>query len=290
VALPRKPIAESVLETSTENVYWDRFNMHDVYWFVLLGLLAGFSAGLLGIGGGSITVPLLFFILRSKNLPTTDLMQIVIGTTFAAMCLNSLVSMITHHVLRNIRWKMFLPMLPALIIGPIVGSLIATHLSGDILRYAFGIFQCLMALYFILPIKIEEDPDHYPSPLVLNLACFLIGTVGSILGIGGGILLVPFLAFLRVPLKKAIGTSSAATFVMISLSAVCYFLLGMNENIGGKGEVGFIYIPAFLAIGLSSVAGAPVGAYLVQFLPTQPLKKIFAIAQAALGIILITQS
>ena len=264
--------------------------MQEIYWFILLGLLAGFSAGLLGIGGGSITVPLLFLILQSKNFFSADLMQLVIGTTFAAMCLNSLVSMITHHALKNIRWKMFLSMLPALIAGPITGSLIAIHLSDVILRYTFGIFQCLMALYFILPIKIEEDADHHPSPLALNMACFVIGMVGSILGIGGGILLVPFLAFLRVPLKKAIGTSSAATFVMIFLSAVCYFLLGLNKNIDGTGEVGFIYIPAFLAIGLSSVAGAPVGAYLVQFLPTQPLKKIFAVAQAALGIILITQS
>jgi len=264
--------------------------MSDLYAFILLGLLAGFSAGLLGIGGGSITVPILFFILRKINLPHVDLMQVVIGTTFAAMCLNSLVSMITHHFLRNIRWKLFFMMLPALIIGPIVGSLIATHLNDTILRYLFGSFQCLIALYFFLPIKLQEEGTDLPSPIVLNSACFAIGTIGSILGIGGGILLVPFLSFLKIPLKKAIGTSAAATFIMIFLSTICYFLLGLNEQTVGTEEVGFVYLPAFLGIGLSSVVGAPIGAYLVQFLPTQPLKKIFAIAQAALGIILITQS
>ncbi len=265
--------------------------MSELYWFVLLGLLAGFSAGLLGIGGGSITVPILFFILHSKNiLPTADLMQIVIGTTFAAMCLNSLISMVTHYAFGNIRWKLFLTMLPALIIGPIIGTLIATHLNGEILGYLFGSFQCLIAIYLFLPFKPKEDPTHHPSPLILNGCCLLIGALGSILGIGGGILLVPFLSFLKVPLKRAIGTSAAATFIMISLSTLCYFFLGMNERFGGAEEVGFIYVPAFLAIGLSSVAGAPIGAYLVQFIPTQPLKRIFAIAQAVLGIVLITQS
>ncbi len=262
----------------------------DIYIFILLGFVAGLSGGLLGIGGGSITLPILYFVLRDKGLfPQDDLMQVVIGTTFAAMCMNSLVSLITHHLLTNVRWKMFLTMLPSLVLGPFIGAVIANHLQSGLLRYGFGIFQCLIAAYFFLPRQstAEDAHDYAPSPITLNIAALLIGTIGSILGIGGGVLLVPFLIFLKVPLRRAIGTSAAATFVMISLAALTYLFLGIERQVGPEETMGFIYLPAFLAIGLSSVAGAPLGAYLVQFIPTGPLKKIFAVAQAALGISLI---
>jgi len=258
----------------------------EILLFTVLGLFAGVSGGLLGIGGGSITLPILYVLLKNTALfPQEHLMQVTIGTTFAAMALNALVSFITHHLLDNIRWPLFLTMLPWLIIGPIAGAVIAMHLHGDLLRYGFGLFQCLISIYFLISLRISSEKAHHYtlSPFVLNTALLIISTLGSILGIGGGVLLMPFLIFFNMPFRFAIGTSSAATFVMISLAALSYFVIGSLHS----EQHGFIYLPAFLAVGLSSVAGAPIGAYLVQFIPVTPLKKIFAVAQAALGIFLI---
>ncbi len=262
----------------------------DILWFILLGLVAGLTGGLLGIGGGSVTLPLLYFLLKNKGLPYEELMQIVIGTTFAAMCLNAFVSFITHHFLGNVRWKVLFSMLPGVILGPIIGAFISVHLTGDILRYAFGFFQCALAVYLLWPSKPEEPVGHHPPPIILNIAGLFIGIIGSILGIGGGVLMIPLLIFLRFPLKKSIGTSAASTFVMIGLATLCYYFFGLAEEPTIREQAGFIYVPAFIAIGMSSVIGAPIGAYCTKFLHTDHLKKVFAVVQAALGISLIVFS
>jgi uncharacterized membrane protein YfcA len=260
-------------------------DMAEFYIFIALGLVAGLGAGLLGIGGGSISLPVLYFILRDLGLPSDTLMQVVIGTTFAAMTMNALVSMLTHHFLSNISWKVFVSMLPGLILGPIVGAFIASMLHSYILRYAFGIVQCLLAIYFLTPHK-EQDP-YQPAPILLNIASFIIGTVGSILGIGGGAFLVPTLMYLNFPMKRAIGTSAAGTFLMISLATICYLYFGLSRETHAQTQAGFLYLPALLPLGLSSVIGAAIGAYFMKFVPINPLRKIFAIVQAALGLILI---
>ena len=256
--------------------------MAEFYIFLALGLVAGLGAGLLGIGGGTITLPILYFLLRDLGLPSDTLMQVVIGTTFAAMTMNALVSMLTHHFLSNVSWKVIVTMLPGLILGPIVGAFIASVLHSYILRYAFGAVQCLLAIYFFTPHK-EQDP-YQPAPILLNIASFVIGTIGSILGIGGGAFLVPTLMYLNFPMKRAIGTSAAGTFLMISLATVCYLFFGLSREAHAEGQAGFIYLPALLPLGISSVVGAALGAYFMKYVPINPLRKIFALVQAGLGL------
>jgi len=260
----------------------------DIALFALVGIVAGFFGGLLGIGGGSITLPLLYFILAPLGLPDSDLMHIVIGTTFAAMVFNAGASTYFHHMLGNVQWKLMATLLPSLIVGPILGSYVSTSLSGSTLRFAFGIFQLLLAVYFLLPRhKKVEVVDKTPNLLLLNIAAFVIGGIGSILGIGGGIIMVPFLDMMGMPMKKAIATSAFTSCIMLLVSALSFLALGLKYPLNLPNHVGFIYLPAFFAIGLFSLIGAPLGVKVVHLLPVPALKRIFAVALAILGVLLI---
>lgn len=258
--------------------------------FAVIGIIAGFFGGLLGIGGGSVTLPLLFFVLRPLGLADDDLMHIVIGTTFASMFFNAAASTYFHHMRGNIRWKITLALLPSLVLGPILGSYVATSLQGHVLRICFGMFQILMAAYFLLPRhKKVEVIDKTPHPLLLNVVAFTIGGIGSILGIGGGIIMVPFLDMMGMAIKKAIATSAFTSCIMLLVSAISFLLLGLDNPISLPHHIGFIYIPAFIVIGFFSVLGAPIGVRVVHLMPILPLKRLFAVALAVLGILLILE-
>ncbi len=260
----------------------------DLIAFILLGFVSGFFGGLFGVGGGSITVPILFFLLGYLGLPNRELMHIVVGTTFAAMMCNAIAALYFHHIHQNVQWKIVFNMLPSLVLGPILGSMIATSLNEQILRYCFGCFQCLTAIYFFWPYHRQQEPhDRHPHPLVLNSIAIVIGAVGSILGIGGGILMVPLLTILRVSMRKAIGTSAATSFVMISMSAISFFILGLKAPVQIPYCIGYVYLPAFIAIGISSTISAPLGVKFMKILPIPPLKKAFAAVLATLGILMI---
>jgi len=262
----------------------------DWLYFAFIGCLAGFFGGLLGIGGGSVTLPLLFFALKKFNLPDSDLMHIVLGTTFASMILNSATAVYFHSKRGFLPWKIVFTVLPSAILGPILGSYVATLLSGPTLRFSFGIFQVLLAIYFFLPrhkrIEVIDKPLH---PLALNIPTFIIGTIGGILGIGGGIIMVPFLEMMGVYLKKAIGAAACTSCVMLTSSALGFLAWGLNEPPLLPYQVGFIYLPAFMIIALFSILTSFLGVQVVHRLQVLSLKRIFSIALAILGILVIVK-
>jgi uncharacterized membrane protein YfcA len=264
-------------------------SLFDIAAFAVIGLLTGFFGGLLGIGGGSITVPLLFFVMNSWGLSDTDLMHIVIGTTFASMVFNSALAVYSHHRKTRMPWKFFLVFLPGMILGPIIGSYVSTELAGPTLRFAFGIFQVLMAIYFLMPHhkRVEVTEEKKPNHFLLNITAFTVGGIGSVLGIGGGILMVPFLDMMGLSMKKAILIGSMTSCTVAIVSSASFLLLGLNTPVELAYSVGFIYLPAFIIIGLFSIVTIPLGVHLAHRIPVLPLKRIFASALAILGILLI---
>ena len=257
-------------------------------YFALIGSVAGFFGGLLGIGGGSITVPLLFFALQPLGLSDTDLMHVVLGTSFAAMVFNTIASTFFHHQKGYLPWKIVTPLVPAIVLGPLLGSFIATLLEGDVLRFSFGLFQIAIAIYFFLPKhKKVEIVDKKPHPAILNSVAFVIGGVGSILGIGGGIIMVPFLDMMGMTMKKAIATSAFTSCITLLVSAISFLVLGLKNPISIPSHIGFIYLPAFVIIAIFAMLTSPLGVRVVHKLPILPLKRVFAIALALLGLLII---
>lgn len=252
--------------------------------YAFVGVAAGLLAGLLGIGGGLVTVPALFLLFHLMDFPSTHLMQVAVGTSLAAMVFTASSSAWSHHLLRGINWSFFRVLSPGIVLGAIVGAVVADSISSRSLQIVFGISESLIGIYFILPHQnLEESNIIFPGrPLLFLVLGIGIGFISSILGIGGGIVTVPLLVASRVPLKNAISTSAATGLLIAWVSAVSFLILGLKQ-VTFSETVGYVYIPAFFCIGITATFTAPYGARLAYSLPTETLRRLFGIVLIIVG-------
>jgi uncharacterized membrane protein YfcA len=258
--------------------------------FFVLGLCAvgaftGFCAGLLGISGGVITVPLLTLMFHSLDFPKTDVIYFAIGTSFAATVFSALSSTLAYQRRGNVLWSVFRTLLPGIVLGSVAGAIISQFLSGNLLMKLFGIFECLIGFYFLFAFK-AELAARIPSPFILRLISFGVGMISNILGIGGGTFVAPTLMAFHIPTQKAIGTSSASGLIISFLGAICYLIYGLEEPIHYPYTVGYLYVPAFLIISLMTFLIAPLGTRVAHSISTKRLRTIFAIVLIVVGILM----
>jgi len=256
--------------------------MQEIIYLLLSGAIAGLLAGLLGVGGGIIIVPVLVWILHTHpTIPTTSLMQIAIGTSLATIVITSTSSILAHHRRGAIRWPIMKQLTPGLIIGVWLGALIADNLPSDTLRVIFAIFILIIAAQ--LSFGAQPAPHRQlPAWPGMSSTGLLIGTISAIVGIGGGSLTVPFLVWCNVPIRNAVATSAACGFPIAFAGALGFIITGWNMAIPYSS--GYIYWPAFLAIASTSLLFAPLGAQLTHTIPVTTLKKFFAGFLALVGI------
>lgn len=250
---------------------------------LLVGIGAGIIGGLLGIGGGVITIPCLYLIFLWLDYPAESLMRLSIGTSLAAMVFNTLSATYAHHRKQGVLWPLFKKMAIGLTLGAILGALLATWLPDVFLEVFFGIFLCLLAISFLKGGIPDLGFSQVPSPIVLNFFSFCIGILSSILGIGGGALTVPLLLAFQIEDKQAIGTSAATTVLVSALGTISYAIFGWNAALPA-GNIGYINIPAFLIVGLTSFLIAPYGVKLTHQLSPIRIRKIFAYVLIGTGL------
>ena len=242
--------------------------------FLIVGLAAGFISGLLGIGGGMIVVPSLLVTFYLLSLYPDNAMQTAIGTSLAAMVLTAWSSAWAHW--KHVNLSLFKALAPGIIFGAIVGAIIAHLLPTKHLQFVFGIFICLFGIYFLLTAKIQEiESKTQPHYLILSIIGVAIGAISSILGIGGGIITVPLLTFFGASLKHAISTSAVTGFLIAFFGAM------------HSCSTGYVYIPAFIIIGLAAAMMAPLGAKFAYTTSPIILKRVFGIYQIAIGLLMI---
>ncbi len=251
--------------------------------YIFIGIAAGVLGGLLGIGGGIITVPCLYYVFYLLDYPYAYLMHLAIGTSLAAMILNTAASTWAHHKRKSVMWNVFKRMAPGLFTGSILGAILVQWLPEKGLMIFFGIFLCSLAINFWRKSPDIEESYRLPKAPILLLWSSAIGSISNILGIGGGTLIVPFLTAFKVPAKKAIGTSAACSFLVTSIGAISYLFLGLR-NVQLPEDVGYIDMPAFITVGVVSFLMAPIGVKWVHMLPVTQIRKIFAIILVATGI------
>jgi uncharacterized membrane protein YfcA len=240
----------------------------------LIGAVSGVMAGLLGIGGGLITVPCLFFLFSLLQFPQAYEMHFAIGTSLAAMMFNTFSSTRAHHARGAVMWPLFKRAVPGLIGGGALGGVVAAWMSSVVLEVLFGFFLCGVGLYFVGKIQPKHTEHAIPKNPVFSLIFTGIGALSVMLGLGGGLFSVPVLTAFRIPQKNAIGTSSVITFLMTVVGTVIFLILGIG-TVGVPHSIGFIYLPAFFVIGIVSFFFAPMGARLAHRLPDRLLRKIF---------------
>jgi len=251
--------------------------------YAALGLTVGFVAGLLGVGGGLIIVPVLIFMLHAQDLAAGMEPQLALGTSLATILFTSLSSVRAHHRHGAVEWPLVRHIAPGIVLGTLAGAVLAAQMSATVLKVFFVAFLFYAALQMWLDFK-PAPHRGLPGRTGTTLAGGVIGAVSSWVGIGGGTLSVPFMLWHNVPLHRAIATSAAIGFPIALAGAAGYVLGGWGVSGRPAGSLGFVYLPALAGIVLGSVLTAPLGALTAHRLPVRPLKRIFALLLAVLAL------
>ena len=243
--------------------------------YLALGGIAGLLAGMLGIGGGLIIVPVLALLFQHQGIGDDKLMQLALGTSLATIVATSMSAIAAHHRRRNVLWPILRAMMPGIIIGVLCGAWLADHINSRYLRIGFSIFVLLTATQMLLNLR-PPPLRQLPGRLGLGGTGAIIGLISALVGIGGGTLTTPFLLWNNIPIRQAIGTAAAGGLPIAIFGSIGYLLVGLNASHLPTGSSGYIYWPAFFGIITTSVLFAPLGARLTALLPVAMLKKLFA--------------
>lgn len=250
------------------------FEIDIILFLLVAGAFTGFCAGLFGIGGGGIMVPLLALCFSHIGLPQDQIMHFALGTSMAAIIPTAIASIITHHKHAAVLWSVVIKFVPGVLAGTFIGSLIATHLSNYFLAIFFALFMAIVA-WKMWGNFLPKASRQLPSSGLLALTGSGIGGISALVAIGGGTMTVPFLLWCNIHLRNAIATS-AAVGLPIAITGAAGYALHLDEGIAGI-SIGYLVWPAVLALACGSVITAPLGAKLAHQLPTDKLKKYFAI-------------
>ncbi|HLL12323.1 MAG TPA: sulfite exporter TauE/SafE family protein [Rubrivivax sp.] len=242
-----------------------------------LGTVAGFLAGLLGVGGGMLIVPVLSWLLAQRGVESGLEVKIAIATSMATILFTSLSSVRAHHKLGAVRWDLLRGMSPGIVLGALAsGAGAFALLQGQGLALVFAGFIGYSALQML---RGKQPAPHRSMPGRVGQAAvgFSIGFVSALLGAGGAFLWVPFMIWCNVPPRHAVGTSSALGFPIAAASTAGYVISGWGLPAALPGTVGYLYLPALFIIALASVSLAPLGARTAQRLNVKVLKRLFAL-------------
>ena len=250
--------------------------------YLILGALAGTLAGLFGIGGGLIIVPVLVFSFEIQGLPSEILTHLAVGTSLATIVVTSLSSIRAHHAKGSVRWSIFLLMSIGILLGAWFGVYTAIQMSGAVLQKTIGIFAILIAIKMWIGFK-ARDGSHLPSRPTFVSAGIFIGWASSIFGIGGGALSVPFLRKCNIQMPEAVGTSAACGLPIALMGALANMFMGQGNDLLPAMTTGYVYWPAFLGIVLTSMLFARYGARLAHHLSPEVLQKLFAVFLLLVG-------
>ncbi|MDH5179652.1 MAG: sulfite exporter TauE/SafE family protein [Gammaproteobacteria bacterium] len=249
----------------------------------VLGLFTGVVAGLLGVGGGLIIVPVLVMIFQQQGFNADIIVHLAVGTSLATIVFTSLSSVRAHHAHGAVLWPVFWRLTPGIVVGALLGAVAAELMSAAFLKRFFAVFELAVALQMWLGLR-PDAARALPGRWAMSGAGGVIGLVSAIVGIGGGTLTVPFLVWCNVTMQKAVATSSATGLPIAVAGATGFMLTGWGESSLPAQSSGFVYQPAFFGIVVTSVLSAPLGAWLAHKLPAKVLKKVFAIFIAILGL------
>jgi len=247
-----------------------------------LGAVAGFFAGLFGIGGGLIIVPALALLFAREGFAVENIMIMAVATSLATIILTSIASVLAHHRLGAVQWHRVLRLAPGIAAGSAFGAVLADRMPGTWLRAIFIVYVLFAARQMAWP----KPPHAGQKPATRacdHAAALVIGTVSALIGIGGGTLTVPYLVHFQMPIRNAVAISSACGLPIALTGTFSYILLGMQASLLPAWSLGYIYLPSFAGIVATSVITAPVGARLAGVIPAQKLKRYFAILLLAVA-------
>jgi uncharacterized protein len=251
--------------------------------YLVLGTFTGFMAGLLGVGGGGILVPLLASLFAWQGMNKDHVIPMALGTAMTCMIVSSAASIRAHAARNAIVWRVVLGMTPGIMVGAFLTTHLAVNINSIYIAIFFSLFMAIVAIQMFMNWKptASKTPIHFHGLAMTGAG---IGSISALAAVGGGFLSVVYMGYKNIDLKKAIGTSSAIGFPIAVTGASGYMINGWSKTSALPFTLGYVYLPAFVAIAVSSVVAAPYGVRLSHGLPEAHLKKIFAIVSLALSI------
>ncbi|MBP5980624.1 MAG: sulfite exporter TauE/SafE family protein [Halomonas sp.] len=248
-----------------------------------LGAAAGTMAGVFGVGGGIIIVPVLMFAFGLQNIPSEITMHLAVGTSLATIVVTGASSTLGHYRKGSIHRSWFLALLPGLMMGAIGGVFIAGNLSGTVLGMLFGIFVLLLAAKMVF--GLSPKPGFIaPGKIAMSIAGAVVGAISALFGIGGGAMTVPWLSRCGATMTQAVGTSAACGLPIAVVGAVTFIIMGWGNPLLPAWATGFVMWPAFFGIVLTSVPFARIGVRLAHVLPAHVLRLCFALLLTVVGL------
>jgi uncharacterized membrane protein YfcA len=247
------------------------------FWLIYaaLGAFVGFIAGLLGVGGGAVIVPVLVIVLAMQGVPHEHLMHIALATSMACIVFTSVSSFREHHARGAVDWRIFRRITPGIILGSLLGSFVATFLPTNVLKVIFALFLLYVAIQLVMDRK-PKPSRQLPRAGGMLAAGGFIGAVSSLVGIGGAALSIPFMIWSNVTMRNAIGTSSAIGFPIAIASVLGYISAGWRVSGLPSPHVGYVYLPALLGVTVVSLLFVPIGVRMSHRTQIGTLKKVWA--------------
>lgn len=247
----------------------------DIFPLLLAGAFAGILAGLLGVGGGIVIVPVIALLLEAQGVDRAILIKVAVGTSLATIVVTSASSILSHQRHGAVDWGIFRRIVPGILVGSLAGSFAADLISGDWLYAAFVVFLYLVCAKMLIG-QVGGRRD-LPGAAGMGAAGMGIGVVSALMGIGGGTLSVPFLTYCGVTVKRAIATAASIGLPIALSASVGFVYAGLGEPGLPPGNLGYVNLPAAGSIVLTSTLFAPLGARLAHALPDRALRGFFAV-------------
>ena len=249
-----------------------------------LGLVTGFLAGLLGIGGGMIMVPFISAILSGRGVEPGLAVKMAIATSMATIIFTSVSSVRAHHKKGAVRWDIVKALAPGIVLGAMVASLgVFALLKGASLYFVFAAFVAFSGSQMFLDKK-PAPTRQLPRTAGLLGAGGVIGALSGLVGAGGGFVSVPFMTWCNVAIHNAVATSAALGFPIALANVVGYVIAGQGLQGVPPYSFGYLWLPALVVIASCSVLMAPLGARAAHALPVKKLKRAFAVVLFTLAI------
>lgn len=265
--------------------------MHWEFYFIYfaLGCLVGCFSGLLGVGGGFIVVPVLSWIFKAMPETSSYPMHLAIATSLAVMVVTSISTTYLQLKKKAILWKVLGYLSIGMVAGSILGPYISTTTSTRLLEIIFGCLEFAMVLLLIFHKTKANNKEKLSHPVLRNITLIVIGFVasflGSMLGVGGGIIIAPVLIYLGVAPQNAAATSATSLLITSIIGTLSQLYFSISYQI--PHSLGYIYIPATLGLAVGSLIFTPLGVRFAHRLKEEHLKKIFIFVLVTFGIIMI---
>lgn len=245
--------------------------------YVLIGVFAGLMAGILGIGGGIIVVPGLVFIFQLNHLiPQNIVMHVAAGTSLAVMIFTSIAALQAHYRLGEILWGTFNKLWPGIALGTISGAVLAEFIATEWLKLIFAVFLLSVAVKMLMDFKVTHV-ERFPNNGINRLVSYVIGLKSGLLGVGGGVLIIPYLTYCGVDTRKIAAVSNLCTLTVAIVGTITFVVTGLSDTAAIHNTLGYIYWPAVILVAIPSAIIAPLGAKLNYMLPVQHLKYGFIV-------------